>query len=301
MEFWDKQRGTPAPLWTIAFAVALASLLACQAAAEHPSYPWLESAVTNRTLQKAIAPPHGYQRTAVAKPSYGAWLRDLPLKQAAAPVKLYTGRLKPNQRAHHAVVELDTGNRNLQQCADAAIRLYSEFLWSQKRQNDIAFHITNGMWVPWKRWAAGHRVRVKRGGSKWTTGSSTGRSRKQFARYLRFIMGYAGTASLARRLPKRTVPQLAIGDLLIQGGFPGHAVVVLDMAKNPQGDTLILLGQSYMPAQDFHVLKNPTNRGLSPWYQLSDIQSSRGIRTPEWRPFHAKDLRAMKPTPRRRR
>jgi len=40
------------------------------------------------------------------------------------------------------------------------------------------------------------------------------------------------------------------------------------------------LAQSYMPAQEMHILKNPNDEGLSPWYNLSEI--SEDINTPEW-------------------
>ncbi|MBK7139361.1 MAG: hypothetical protein IPH74_10160 [Bacteroidetes bacterium] len=48
---------------------------------------------------------------------------------------------------------------------------------------------------------------------------------------------------------------------------PGHAVIVVDVAKNEKtGETLFLLAQSYMPAQEIHLLKNPNDGGISPWY-----------------------------------
>ena len=208
---------------------------------------------------------------------------------------LHSGRSKPNQRAHHAVVNIDTGERDLQQCADAAIRLYSEYLWSRARQDEITFRITNGMWVPWSRWERGERLHLVQGERRWTRGGVRGRSRSLFRHYLRFVMGYAGTASLARHQPRRALPDLAIGDVLVQGGFPGHAVVVLDMAQSASGEKLVLLGQSYMPAQDFHVLRNSEEPGLSPWFRVGDLAAPWGLRTPEWRAFRQDDLRAMSP------
>jgi hypothetical protein len=56
-------------------------------------------------------------------------------------------------------------------------------------------------------------------------------------------------------------------------------VLVLDVATNAQGKKLFLLGQSYMPAQEFHVLKNPNNPRLSPWYE-ADFAGQ--LVTPEW-------------------
>ncbi|MFN7146484.1 MAG: DUF4846 domain-containing protein, partial [Myxococcota bacterium] len=46
------------------------------------------------------------------------------------------------------------------------------------------------------------------------------------------------------------------GDIVVQPGSPGHAVVLLDVAT--RGDRAwVLVGQGYMPAMDFHVLDGP--------------------------------------------
>jgi len=78
------------------------------------------------------------------------------------------------------------------------------------------------------------------------------------------------------------------GDVLIQGGYPGHAVLVLDVAAGKDGRRWLLLGQSYMPAQDFHVLVNPATPS-SPWYDAAALAT--GLKTPEWRPFTRRDVR----------
>ncbi len=44
-----------------------------------------------------------------------------------------------------------------------------------------------------------------------------------------------------------------------------------------------------MPAQQIHILVNPANRNLSPWYELTDTDSGR-LYTPEWT-FEKKELK----------
>ena len=51
------------------------------------------------------------------------------------------------------------------------------------------------------------------------------------------------------------------------------------VAKNESGEIIFMLAQSYMPAQDIHVLINPKNSQISPWYQL---KSGEKLYTPEW-------------------
>jgi hypothetical protein len=40
-----------------------------------------------------------------------------------------------------------------------------------------------------------------------------------------------------------------------------------------------MLAQSYMPAQDIHIVKNPVDDKLSPWYEVNNAEE---IITPEW-------------------
>ena len=102
------------------------------------------------------------------------------------------------------------------------------------------------------------------------------------------VFAYAGTLSLAKELNTVSVGEMKIGDVFIQGGSPGHAVIVVDMAENiTTGKKVFMLAQSYMPAQDIHVLKNPDNRKISPWY---GVDFGEELNTPEWK-FFKKDLK----------
>ena len=66
------------------------------------------------------------------------------------------------------------------------------------------------------------------------------------ARYLIPTFGYAGTLSLSRELQPRPLVEVQPGDVLIHGGRPGHAVLVVDVAKNSvTHQKFMLLAQSY--------------------------------------------------------
>jgi len=82
-----------------------------------------ENALINR-----IDAPVGYKRTPTDDNSFEHWLRFLPLKPGQPKVKLYNGSLKSNQSAQYAVIDIDVGNKDLQQCADATMRLRAEYL-----------------------------------------------------------------------------------------------------------------------------------------------------------------------------
>ena len=252
-------------------------------------YPWVKTpASAGRFLGDVVKAPAGFNRVQVANGSFAAWLRGLPLMKEGRKVRLVDGTLKGRQNAHHEVVDLDV--IQYQECADAVMRLRAEYLWSRGQQHRIGFHMTRGLWVPWSRYRKGWRVRR---GTTWARSGRAGRSHRMFLRYMRMVYGYAGTASLLRDVKKGKLKNLSAGYLLNQparGGAFGHAVLVLDVAQNAKGEKVMLLGQSYMPAQEFHLLKNPQDAKLSPWYRVEGLASKDGMQTPEWGPFTVKDL-----------
>ena len=94
-----------------------------------PTYPWLAALPpAAQALGARFAPPAGCRRVPVAAGSWGAWLRGLPLRPVGTPARLYNGQLKDNQAVVAAVVNIDVSTKDLQQCADAIIRLRAELL-----------------------------------------------------------------------------------------------------------------------------------------------------------------------------
>jgi hypothetical protein len=233
--------------------------LASTAAAAAPVYTW-KYAPGGETLEQRIVPPPGFTRTTAAEGSWAAWLRGLPMKPANAPVLIFTGAPKWRQDVHVAVVDIDVGKRDLQQCADAIMRLRGEWLFASGHKADIRFNDTEGKRLSF----AGRRD----GGYA------------SFRKYMDYVFAYAGTYSLERELKPVPAGDIAIGDVFIKGGFPGHAVLVSDMAENAAtGEKRFLLVQSYMPAQEMHVLKNPAAIDGSPWYPAALVGE---LKTPEW-------------------
>lgn len=261
-----------------------AILLATQAQT-FPPLPSPQSA--GYRLVGEIPPPPGYQRVVQAPGSFGNYLRQLPIKQQNNTVLLYNGRTKPKQHAQYAVLQIDVGKQNLQQCADAVMRLRAEYLYREGRHTDIHFHFTNGMLVDFQRYAQGWRVLVQGNKTTWVHSAQPDAGYASFRRYLDLVFTYAGTASLAKELePVATYRKLEIGDVLIEAGSPGHAVLVVDVAENPFGQRVCMLLQSFMPAQEMHVLQNPESP-QQPWYFLPENEE---IDTPEWT-FPAASLR----------
>lgn len=228
-----------------------------------------------------IPPPAGYERTPASDGSFAAYLRGLPLKDDNV-LRLYTGAPKPDQTNHYAIVKIDVGNRDLQQCADAVIRLRAEWLWSLKKFKEIAFDFTSGDRFAWLDYAKGIRPDVRGSKVTWKKEGKRSSSYKTFRRYLDVVFMYASTRSLDKELKLVDSPEaIRTGDVFVQVKKPyGHAVIVLDTAMDPEsGEIVFLLGQSYMPAQEIHVLKNPVDPEKTPWISA---WFGATLVTPEW-------------------
>jgi hypothetical protein len=251
------------------------------AGAEGPAYAWLERVDPDQSLARRIAAPEGYECVPAADGSFGAWLRHLPLMKGNPPVRLFNGKEKPNQDAHVAVVDIDVGDRDLQQCADAVIRLRAEYLWSAGAADAVHFNFTSGDRADYAKWREGYRPAVSGSRVAWAKSAEADPSYRGFRAYLDMVFTYAGTLSLSRELAAVPDPgAVRIGDVFVQGGRPGHAVLVVDAAVHrASGRKRFLLVQSYMPAQDVHVLKNPSDPAGGPWY---DADFGDALRTPEW-------------------
>lgn len=205
-----------------------------------------------------IPVPKGYTRINIRDDSFGYWLRKIHLKKDNT-VYLYNGKPKLNQQAQYAVLDIPVGSKDLQQCADAVMRLKAEYSYEKKQYREIVFSDNDG-----KKFTCPDNI------------DKTG-----FEKYLERVFVHCGTASLEKQLVHvKSFDMISPGYTIIKGGFPGHAVIVLDVAKNNDGHIVYLLAQSYMPAQSVHILRNPMNPSMSPWYEVMDGKNP--IHTPEW-------------------
>lgn len=247
---------------------------------------------TGQTLESRFNTPLGFERLAKEKNSFTSYLRNLPLKPHGSKVMRYDGSFKPNYNVYDAVIDLKIGTRDLHQCADAIMRLRAEYLWINKRYEEIHFNFTNGFRVDYSKWMEGYRISINGNKVSWIKRTTPSNTYKDFWKYMEIVFSYAGTLSLSKELIPVVKEDMEIGDVFIWGGSPGHAILVTDMAINPNtNEKVFLLSQSYMPAQEIQILKNPNNSKLSPWYSLSELKSE--LKTPEWN-FLAEDLKRFK-------
>jgi hypothetical protein len=188
----------------------------------------------------------------------------------------YNGREKPSSDKYDGVLDVDIGNRDLHQCADAIMLLRAEYLYSKGAFTDIAFDFVSGFRAEYSKWMEGYRIKVNGNDVKYYKAADPSNTYEGFRKYMDMVMAYASTLSLEKELkPVDT----KIGDVFIIGSSPGHAVIIMDMAISQDNKKMFLLAQSYMPAQQTQILINPMDESISPWYSL---EGKDRLITPEW-------------------
>ena len=262
------------------------------ARAERPTaarYAFVPDGVETRRLDEALSPPPGFVRVPVARRSFGEYLRGMPLALGPARVRAYDGRtiVEPYDKRVAAVAALDVGRADLQQCADSVIRWHAEWLWAEGRAHEAAYHFVSGDRATFADYARGVRPIVSPRRVRWERRAAPASDRKAYRAYLELVFTYASTLSLVREAQSIERAAIAPGDFFVLGGSPGHAVLVLDVAVDARGRKVALLGQGYMPAQDFHVLSGDDAR-FGAWFSL-EVEE---VTTPFWpTPFPWSSLR----------
>lgn len=224
------------------------------------SYPCLPVPVTERTNTEPLT----YTPVPLTDSSWQHFLRTLPTRAGA--VVDYTGAPIADQQKHAAVIAYDVGRRDLQQCADALMRLRAEYLFRQKQYERIAFHFTSGQLYTFRNYCQGLRPQARGRGVEFVAGAQGEVSYRALRAYLDIVYAYAGTISLTREL--KPASGFEIGTVIIKPGSPGHCCMIVDEARRRDGKRVYKLAESYTPAQSIYILKNPADG--SPWYELKE-------------------------------
>ena len=126
------------------------------------------------TISERFLVPKGYNRLPSQDNSFAYFLQQQVLKPHGSLVHLYNCSEKQNKVAA-AVLSVDVGKKDLQQCADAVMRLRAEFLYKTKQYDKLHFKFTNGFNALYSKWREGYRVSVNGNKVNWvkTTKEST--------------------------------------------------------------------------------------------------------------------------------
>lgn len=231
------------------------------------------------TIGERYFPPKGFERVEVSENSFGEFLRNQKLKPYGEKVLYYDGRVKNKSGVYDSVFDVDIGDRDLHQCADAVMLLRAEYLYSQGLYDKIHFKFVSGFKAEYSKWIEGYRIKVDGNNVSYYKATNSSNTYESFRKFMDMVFAYSGTLSLDKELESVQAEDMQIGDVFVIGGSPGHAVIVVDMAENELGEKIFMLAQSYMPAQQTQLLINPNDKGISPWYR---IKGEEQLVTPEW-------------------
>jgi len=192
------------------------------------------------------------------------FLQHLPIE--TKPIVDYRGKETDDQQKAVGIIPFDVGTTDLQQCADALMRLRAEYLFGQKRHSEIGFHFVSGDYYTWNEYCSGLRPVAKGNGIKFIRTTPSEKTHESLRRYLDIVYTYASTISLSKEL--KTASEFEIGTIVIYAGSPGHCFIIIDEATNSSGEKVYKLAEGYSPAQSIYVLRNLEEKGISPWYRL---------------------------------
>lgn len=236
--------------------------------------------ITGKTIRDISLPP-GFNYVWYGDTAYADWLLDRALKKSKT-VYIHNGKLKADQNVQHSVLDIEIGKKNLVQCADAVIKLRSDFLFEKHRYNELNYESTSGDSISFQSWLKGIRWKEQaRRLVPYQVTKPVIDTSNEYNHFMEIVFLYCGTYSLSKQLTAvANINSIQPGDVFIQGGFPGHAVMVMAVAANRKGERIFLLSQGYMPAQDIHILKNYGDPVLSPWYDIKEVFP---LVTPQWK------------------
>ena len=108
-----------------------------------------------------ILPPRGFHFFLGKDSMYANWILNQKLRKDKN-VYLYNHKLKQNQQAQFAVLDMDIGKKDLVQCADAVIKLRADYFFQKGKFEQIIFYATSGQLLDFCRWQAGTRWKIKK-------------------------------------------------------------------------------------------------------------------------------------------
>jgi hypothetical protein len=224
-------------------------------------------ALSQSSILNIPLPSNDFHRIETDSNSFAELLRDLPLKKPGSAVENYRGGIfKAGTDTSVAfVVNIDIKGRRLEQCMDILVRLYAEYLWKAKRVENLMLPLPGGYWLRWEDWHEGIRPEFKGIDVKMRKTSKPDTSLKAYRNYLNTVYGESHTQQFYHAYQPVDRTKVEIGDIIVKKGTKGHAVIIVDLAKNDQGEMIALIGNGDTPACQFFILKHHTD---SPWIPL---------------------------------
>ena len=208
-------------------------------------------ACQERTIHIDIPVPPGYTRVEYQIGGFTHWIQHLPLKKSTDIIGYRNIIISSNDLNVWAVVDMPLMfvNQDLEQCADYCMRFWSEYHRANNLLDRLFLFDYNG-----------NKKMFRDSGYS-------------FRKFLKQAFAYSNSHSLKKGCVKIQPDELRPGDMLVQNktGGVGHVSMILGVCTNKNSDKLYLVGYSYMPAQEFHIVKANDFDGVAGWFKLEGV------------------------------
>lgn len=228
---------------------------------------------SGNTISTRFKVPEGYERVKTEEGSFEYYLQNLPLKKYGSKAYHYNGKINRNAPVY-GVFDNEITPKNLEQCADAVMRLWAEYLYYRGEYDRIKFNFVNGFECDYVSYAEGNRLHVDDKICYWYKDAEEDYSYETFRRYMDLVHNYANTTSLQKQAEPVSYEDIRIGDIFVMTASQmnkslGHAVIVVDMCVNKEtGEKLLLIAESTTPASETYVV---TDREGNVWIRLDEF------------------------------
>ena len=223
------------------------------------------------SIGSRINPPMGYSRTFETENSFGTFMRKYPVRMAGAQVMRYDETAREDASAA-AVLDVSLGKKNHEGPAGAVARLYAEYFYGRQEFSKVKFTIGRGFEFTFDKWRKGNKLYAKGNDLSWVSGGEDSNGKDNFRSYLSTLFVYISMSTLKKdmvRIEDVDGEAIQVGDVFIGETAEGKelAVMVADLCINDEtGERMMLLVQGGSPAQQLHVVDNPYDASIAPWY-----------------------------------
>jgi hypothetical protein len=226
-----------------------------------------DSCYSQSIVGEIALPSTAYKRILATDNSFAGWLRDLPLMKTGSDVLNHRdGIFKAGTDTAVAfVVDLDIKGRRHEQCMDILVRIYAEYLWRENQVESLNLPLPGGYWLTWEDWSNGFRPVFRGIDVDMKKSSRSDTTHQAYQSYLNTIYCESHTQQFYHAYLPVDKKKVQIGDILIRKGTNGHAVMIVDLARNERGELIALIGNGDTPACQFFLLNHKKN---SPWIPL---------------------------------
>ena len=162
------------------------------------------------TIKERYDVPKGYERISVEENNFGEFLRNSKLEKYGEKVKYYNGKTKNKENVYDSVFDVDIGDRDLHQCADAVMLLRAEYLYQNERYDEISFEFVNGFKAEYSKWRMGYRINVGENSCSYYKGAQPDNSYSTFRNYMDLVFAYSSTLSLEKELKSVDINDMQI-------------------------------------------------------------------------------------------